>query len=112
MADRLRRLRISTTAVATGVVAAALIVSAFAMVWFVGRSLTQQIQESAEARADEIARRVASGQPMPVTGDPTEESVQVLAPGEIAEGNEIEGDYLTVTRDVTAADGSAADGAR
>ncbi len=78
------------------------------MVWFVGRSLTQQIQESAEVRADEIALRVAAGQPMPVTGDPTEESVQVLAPGQIAYGNEIEGDYLTVTREVTAADGSAA----
>ena len=108
MDDRLRRLRVTTTIVATFIVAAALVVSAFAMVWFVGRSLTQQIRESAEARADEIAARVVAGLPTPLFVDPAEESVQLLAPGEPAHANQIEGDYLTVTRQVKAADGSAA----
>ena len=96
--DGLRRLRIRTTLAATAVVGIALVVAALALVAFVGRSLTNQVHEAAVARAQEVVELVAAGRPLPVTADPQEESIQVLAPGQPVQPSAIEGDSLMVTR--------------
>ena len=88
MDDGLRRLRIRTTVAATSIVGIALVVAAVGLVAFVGRSLTGQVHDAAAARAQEVVARVAAGRPLPVTGDPNEESVQVLAAGEPARADE------------------------
>ena len=98
MDDGLRRLRIRTTLAATAVVGIALVVAALALVAFVGRSLTNQVHEAAVARVEEVVDLVAAGRPLPVTADPQEEWIQVLAPGEPMQPSTIEGDSLTVTR--------------
>ena len=98
MDDGLRRLRIRTTLAATAVVGIALVVAALALVVFVGRSLTNQVHEAAVARVGEVVDLVAAGRPLPVTADPQEESIQVLAPGQVAQPSTIEGASLTVTR--------------
>jgi signal transduction histidine kinase len=96
--DGLRRLRFRTTLAATAVVGIALVVAALALVAFVGRSLTNQVHEAAVARIEEVVDLVAAGRPLPVTADPQEESIQVLAPGQVAQPSTIEGASLTVTR--------------
>ena len=96
--DGLRRLRIRTTLAATAVVGIALVVAALALVAFVGRSLTNQVHEAAVARVEEVIDLVAAGRPLPVTADPQEESIQVLAPGQPAQPSTIEGASVTVTR--------------
>ncbi len=105
-ADRLAQLRIRTTLVATAIVAGALVVAAVGMVWFVGRSLRAQLRDEAETLAATAAREVASGQPVSPLIDPTEVSVQVLAPGETPSDTRIEGDVILVTTHVTLADGA------
>ena len=105
MDDGLRRLRIRTTVAATSIVGIALVVAALALVAFVGRSLTGQVHDAAAARAQEVVARVADGRPLPVTGDPNEESVQVLAAGEPAGPTSVEGVFLTVARQVTTPSG-------
>jgi len=107
VADGLRRLRIRTTLAATAVVGVALIVASLALVAFVGRSLTRQVHDAASARAEEVVDRVATGRPLPVTGDPNEESVQVLAPGETVQPSKIEGIFLSVTKETVTPDGQA-----
>ena len=94
--DGLRRLRIRTTLAATAAVGIALIVGAVALVTFVERSLTNQVRDAATSRAEDVSDRVVTGRSLPVAGDPNEESVQVLAPGEAPPPNSIEGPYLTV----------------
>ena len=98
MDDGLRRLRIRTALAATAVVGIALVVAALALVAFVGRSLTNQVHEAAVTRVEEVVDLVAAGRPLPVTADPQEEWIQVLAPGEPMQPSTIEGDSLTVTR--------------
>jgi len=104
--DGLRRLRIRTTLAATAVVGITLVVAALALVAFVGRSLTNQVHEAAVARAQEVVELVAAGRPLPVTADLQEESIQVLAPGQLVQPSAIEGDSLMVTRQTVTAGGA------
>ncbi len=106
MADGLRRLRIRTTAVATAIVAVALVVAGFALVAFVGRSLTNSLHDTAIARTRQVAERLSAGEKLPEPADPEEESVQLLGPGEQIGPVEIDGPFLVETTPFVAADGS------
>jgi signal transduction histidine kinase len=100
MDDGLRRLRIRVTATAVGIVGVALVVAAFAIVSWVGRSLTQSVREAAQARTAHVADRILAGDRTPVPADPQEETVQLLGPGDSLGPVTIEGDYLTETTDI------------
>src|SRR3954470_10225453 len=100
MDDGLRRLRIRVTATAVGIVGVALVVAAFAIVSWVGRSLTQSVREAAQARTAQVADRILAGDRTPVPADPQEETVQLLGPGDSLGPVTIEGDYLTETTDI------------
>jgi signal transduction histidine kinase len=104
--DGLRRLRIRTTAGATAIVAIALVVASFALVAFVGRSLTSSLRDTAIARTRQVAERLSSGEKLPEPADPEEESVQLLGPGEALGPVEIDGPFLVETTPFIAADGS------
>ena len=106
MADGLRRLRIRTTAVATAIVAVALVIAGFALFAFVGRSLTASLHDTAIARTRQVAERLSSGERLPEPADPEEESVQLLAPGEPLGPVEIDGPFLVETTPFVAADGT------
>src|SRR5262245_18931637 len=99
MHDGLRRLRIRVTATAVAIVGVALVVAAFAIVSWVGRSLTQSVREAAQARTAQVADRIRVGDQTPVPADPQEETVQLLGPGDSLGPVTIEGDYLTETTD-------------
>jgi signal transduction histidine kinase len=100
MDDGLRRLRIRVTATAVAIVGVALVIAAFAIVTWVGRSLTNTVREAAQARTMQVAERIHVGDQTPVPADPQEETVQLLAPGEPLGPVTIEGDYLTESTDV------------
>jgi len=100
MDDGLRRLRIRVTATAVAIVGVALVIAAFAIVTWVGRSLTNSVREAAQARTVQVAERIHVGDQTPVPADPQEETVQLLAPGEPFGPVTIEGDYLTESTDV------------
>ena len=100
MDDGLRRLRIRVTATAVAIVGVALVIAAFAIVTWVGRSLTNSVREAAQARTTQVAERIHVGDQTPVPADPQEETVQLLAPGEPLGPVTIEGDYLTESTDV------------
>jgi len=100
MDDGLRRLRIRVTATAVAIVGVALVIAAFAIVTWVGRSLTNSVREAAQARTMQVAERIHVGDQTPVPADPQEETVLLLAPGEPFGPVTIEGDYLTESTDV------------
>jgi signal transduction histidine kinase len=100
MDDGLRRLRIRVTATAVAIVGVALAMAAFAIVTWVGRSLTNSVREAAQARTAQVAERIHVGDQTPVPADPQEETVQLLGPGEPLGPVTIEGDYLTESTDV------------
>jgi len=101
MDDGLRRLRIRVTGTAVAIVGVALVIAAFAIVTWVGRSLTNSVREAAEARTVQVADRIHAGDQTPVAADPQEETEQLLGPGEPLGPVTIEGDYLTESTDVT-----------
>jgi signal transduction histidine kinase len=100
MDDGLRRLRVRVSAMAVLIVGAALVVAAFAIVAWVGRSMTNSVREAAQARTAQVAERIAAGYQAPAPADPQEESVQVLGPGDSLGPVTIEGDYVTESTDV------------
>jgi len=95
MDDGLRRLRIRVTATAVVIVGVALGVAAFAIVSWVGRSLTNSVRDAVDARTAQVVERIQGGDRTPVPADPQEETVQLLAPDESFGPVTIEGDYLT-----------------
>jgi signal transduction histidine kinase len=106
VADGLRRLRIRTTAAATAIVGVALVLASFALVAFVGRSLTNSLRDTAIARTRQVAERLSAGERLPEPADPEEESVQLLGPGELIGPVQIDGPFLVETTPFVAADGS------
>jgi signal transduction histidine kinase len=100
MDDGLRRLRVRVTAAATVIVGAALVLAAIAIVFWVGRSMTNSVREAAQARTAQVANRISTGNDAPVPADPQEETVQVLGPGDSLGPVTIEGDYVTESTDV------------
>jgi signal transduction histidine kinase len=101
MRDGLGRLRIRVTAMTVVIVGVALIVSAIAIVAWVGRSMTNSVREAAQARTGQVAERIAAGNHAPLPADPQEETVRVLGPGDSLGPVTIEGDYVTESTDVT-----------
>jgi len=101
MRDRLGRLRIRVTAMTVVIVGVALLVSAMAIVAWVGRSMTNSVREAAQARTAQVAERIAAGNHAPLPADPQEETVRVLGPGDSLGPVTIEGDYVTESTDVT-----------
>ena len=71
-------IRARVTATAVAVVGVASVLAAFAMVAFVGRSLTAQAADQATVRAQQIADHGVRDGGSIVVGDPEEEFVQVL----------------------------------
>jgi signal transduction histidine kinase len=104
--DGLRRLRIRTTAVATGIVAVALVVASVGIVTFVGISMKNSLRDAMIARTQQVAEKLGAGQELPAAADPEEESVQLLGPGEPLGGIEIDGAFLTERTPFRAPDGS------
>jgi signal transduction histidine kinase len=71
-------IRVRVTATAVAVVGIASVVAAFAMIAFVGRSLTAQAADQATVRAEQIADGGVTDGRVLVVADPEEQFVQVL----------------------------------
>jgi signal transduction histidine kinase len=79
---RLASIRAITTAVATTVVAIALVIGAAALIAALRRTMVDEVAEAAQAQASDVVRRLEAGQPpvLEVAGA-DEQLIQVMTPG-------------------------------
>ena len=76
--NRLRSVRVRTTLAAATVFGLALVVASMALLVFLGRALTADIQDKAETRATEIAMAIEAEGPVLLEGEREDEFVQIL----------------------------------